>query len=105
MASGLDILLAVEANDFSSVAVHSRKNSSVLSGYRKMSGFQSETRTALLCPDRVLRFKRKRGRRPAISDQAVELLATTELEMATELDDRTERLQKYLTRLPPNSAA
>lgn len=48
----------------------------------------------------VLRFKRKRGRRPALSEQAVELLATTELEMADELDDRTEHLRECLSRLP-----
>jgi len=49
----------------------------------------------------VLRFRRKRGRQPALSDQAVELLAMTELEMEAELDDRTEHLRECLTRLPP----
>jgi len=48
----------------------------------------------------VLRFRRKRGRRPALSDHAVELLATTELEMEAELDDRTEHLRDCLTHLP-----
>ena len=47
----------------------------------------------------VLRFKRKRSRRPVLSAQAMELLATTELEMAVELDDRTEHLRECLTRL------
>ncbi len=48
----------------------------------------------------VLRFKRKRSRRPVLSEQALELLATTELEMAAELDDRTEHLRECLARLP-----
>jgi len=48
----------------------------------------------------VLRFKRKRSQRPVLSEQAMELLATTELEMAAELDDRTEHLRDCLARLP-----
>jgi len=48
----------------------------------------------------VLRFKRQRSRRPMLSEQAMELLATTELEMAAELDDRTEHLRECLAHLP-----
>jgi len=48
----------------------------------------------------LLRFRRKRGRRPALSEQALELLATTEEEMAAELDDRTEHLRECLAHLP-----
>ena len=48
----------------------------------------------------LLRFRRKRHRRPVLSEQALELLATTEEEMAAELDDRTEHLRECLALLP-----